>query len=341
VDDEPTGTRTVATERSRDHDIAAARRGAATFGGEYRPGSAQRAIRGFVARYGWRAYALPLLAVITVAALATMRNPSTTGGQDAGPVHPGSSTSSRPPAAGGNTTLKSDAPQGNANEVALAAAALPAGASYPLAGNGTFRVLKGTTKVFGSGSPVHRYDIEVENGITGINLTQFADMVDSTLDDPRSWSGHGVALRRVDSGPVDFHVTLTSAMTVRQLCGYEIHIETSCYVPAGGANPVNRVVIDDARWVRGAAAYVGDLNAYRQYLINHEDGHALGHQHAHECLPGGLAPAMMQQTIGLTDPNTGKLCQANPWPYPSGVQGVPGAEQPDTDQNSEFRFNGD
>ena len=89
-------------------------------------------------------------------------------------------------------------------------------------------------------------------------------------------------------------------MTVRSLCGYDIPIETSCFVPSGTAGSnVNRVVINVARWVRGDAAYVGDLNAYRSYLINHEDGHALGHQHAHQCLPGGLAPVMMQQTIGL------------------------------------------
>ena len=40
---------------------------------------------------------------------------------------------------------------------------------------------------------------------------------------------------------------------------------------------MNRVVLNDARWVRGDAAYVGDLDAYRIYMINHEDGHALGH----------------------------------------------------------------
>ena len=52
-------------------------------------------------------------------------------------------------------------------------------------------------------------------------------------------------------------------------------------------------------------------------MINHEDGHALGHQHAHQCLPGGLAPVMMQQTFGLRSAETGKMCQANPWPYPA------------------------
>ena len=65
-------------------------------------------------------------------------------------------------------------------------------------------------------------------------------------------------------------------------------------------------------------------------MINHEDGHALGHQHAHQCLPDGLAPAMMQQTFGLQVGRDRQDCQANPWPYPPGVQGRPGAEQADT-----------
>jgi hypothetical protein len=208
-----------------------------------------------------------------------------------------------------------------------------------MSGDGTFRVLKGTTKKFGHGQ-LYRYDIEVENGIKGIDLKEFADLVDTTLEDPRSWAAHGVALQRVDSGPIDFRVTLTSSMTVRKLCGYDIPVETSCYAAAGSAidATVNRVVVNDSRWVRGAAPYVGDLHAYRVYMINHEDGHALGHQHAHQCLPGGLAPVMMQQTFGLKSATTGQNCGANPWPYPPGVKGAPGAEQPDTAQNDEYNL---
>jgi hypothetical protein len=99
---------------------------------------------------------------------------------------------------------------------------------------------------------------------------------------------------------------------------------------------VNRVVFNISRWVRGSAAYVGDLATYRIYMINHEDGHAMGHQHAHQCLPGGLAPVMMQQTFGLRSAATGKICEANPWPYPVGAAGAPGAEQPDTAANNEY-----
>ncbi len=292
--------------------------------------------RRFVARYGWRAYALPALAVITVLALVTgghsAGDPAKSGAGARGA--PRASTPTGPPTAATNAQLKSDQPTPGAVTTAIANDALPAGSPYTLRGAGTFRVLRGGTRVVGSG-PVHRYTVELENGITSIDVDAFAAQVDKVLDDPRSWSGHGVAVQRVDSGRVDFRVTLTSAMTVRQLCGYSIPIETSCYAPDSG-----RVVINDARWVRGDPAYIGDLDAYRTYMINHEDGHALGHQHAHQCLPGGLAPVMMQQTIGLKS-TTGQMCQANPWPYPPGAAGAPGVEAADTPQNSELHIDGD
>jgi hypothetical protein len=218
-------------------------------------------------------------------------------------------------------------------------------------GSGTFRVIKGTSPVVGrAGSAAHlfRYDVEIENGITGIDAASFAATVQRVLSDRRSWAGHPwngptVALQRVDRGPVDFRVSLTTPMTTRQYCGYEMKVETSCYAQAGSRAgvDVNRVVLNLARWVRGAAAYSGDVATYRVYMINHEDGHALGHEHAHQCLPGGMAPVMMQQTLGLRSAVTQRNCTANPWPYPPGVQGVPGAEQPDTTQNSEIALNND
>jgi Protein of unknown function (DUF3152) len=166
--------------------------------------------------------------------------------------------------------------------------------------------------------------------------------VQTVLSDPRSWTAGtakaAVSLERVDSGPIDFHVTLVSSTTVRSLCGYSIPIETSCYAPKGQfSSTTNRVVLNDSRWVRGDAAYIADLASYREYMINHETGHALGHLHAHNCLADGLAPTMMQQTIGLKTAS-GQLCQANPWPYPPGATDAPGAEAPDTQINNEFNL---
>ncbi|MEO6886364.1 MAG: DUF3152 domain-containing protein [Jatrophihabitantaceae bacterium] len=321
-------------------DVALARRGVATFGDSREPGGAMASLREFVRRYGWRAYALPVLVIITVVALLSAST------QPAAPSRSGAGSGNNqgqpaPPVASGNTSLKADQPGSGALDTALKSAALPAGGPFTNAGAGTFRILPGASKPIGKGQ-LFRYSIEVENGITGIDLTQYASLVQSTLSDTRSWAGHGdVQLERVDSGAIDFHVTLTSVMTVRKICGYTIAVETSCYQAAGDTTPVNRVVFDDARWARGSAAYLGDLNAYRIYMINHEDGHAIGHEHAHACLPGGSAPVMMQQTIGLKSASTGKMCMANPWPYPSGVKGAPGIEAADTPQNSEFGLTGD
>jgi hypothetical protein len=340
-DDWSESTTTITRRRA---DVDHTHRAVASFGGGGGPGFGE-SVREFVRRYGWRAYALPILAVVTVVALLTVRTEPQrrADGSAANAATAPSNGTSSPPVAPKSIPLKSDASGGSANTEALKLGQLPPGDPFTKIGDGTFRVLKGHTEVVGTSGQLFRYDIEVENGIKGVDLAQFANLVDKTLDDPRSWSGHGVRLQRVSSGPIDFHVTLTSAMTVRQYCGYDIPVETSCYAPAGSSAglTVNRVVFDDARWVRGASSYVGDLAAYRIYMINHEDGHALGHQHAHQCLPGGLAPVMMQQTIGLKSAVTGAQCGANPWPYPPGAQGAPGAEQPDTDANSEYTMGGD
>ncbi len=334
--------------RQRDplDDVRAAHDGARRAQVGYGPRSSRRPprrtfasfLRTFVRRWGWRAYAIPVLAVVTVVALMT----SSATSKPAKPLAEAmgaSNSATSPPPAPAQMPLKGDATNAGDNNVALKGYALPSGPAYTTKGNGTFRVLKGTSPVVGRGK-LYRYSIDVENGVKGIDLAQYQALIVSVLSDKRSWSGHGVSLQRVDSGPIDFHITLTSSLTVRTYCGYSIPVETSCYAPAGAVDGLttNRVIFNDARWVRGSAAYVGDVALYRIYMINHEDGHALGHNHAHQCLPGGLAPAMMQQSFGLRSAVTKQICQANPWPYPPGVSGAPGAEQPDTSKNDEYKL---
>ena len=339
-EDEPQARSAQTLTPDRVDDVTLARRSAPTFGVRPDDPTVLQSLRDFARRYGWRAYALPVLIVITVLALMTTGEPKKQ--QTGQSAVPGVASRPGPPTASGDIPLKSDQPGSGARNTVLSAAALPAGGDYTKTGAGTFRLLVGSGPVVGSGT-LHKYSVEIENGITGVDVSKFSSQVQTVLSDPRSWAGHGgVALQRVDTGSPDFHVTLVSSMTVRSLCGYDIPIETSCFVPSGTAGSnVNRVVINVARWVRGDAAYVGDLNAYRMYMINHEDGHALGHEHAHQCLPGGLAPVMMQQTLGLRSAATHKMCEANPWPYPKGAAGAPGAEQPDTPANTEIALKND
>lgn len=187
-----------------------------------------------------------------------------------------------------------------------APAAQPARAAVvPVVERGAGRpaVVPGTGAVRGRG-PLQRYSVAVEGGI-GVDPAGFARAVEATLGDPRSWGSDGrMSFRRVADGPVAFRVVLASPDTTDRLCA---PLRTGgTYSCANGGS----AVINARRWLRGATAYSGRLPAYRQYVVNHEVGHTLGH--GHERCPGAgrLAPVMVQQTKGVGS------CVANPWPYP-------------------------
>lgn len=290
--------------------------GAPPGGGSRRPpsGSWRDTLRAFVRKHGWRAYALPILVVVTVIALVTTGSSHHTG---ATKQRPSSDTAPRntTPDAPSSTSVKVD--PGN-NAEALPGDALPPGPAYSQRGKGTFHIVKGTSPKVGTGQLI-TYAIEVEDGISDVDVNQFASSVVSTLSDRRSWTSAGtVALQRVDSANADVRVALTSSMTIRQICGYAQKIETSCRDEWQG---VNLVALNVARWVRGDVQFGQDLATYRLYMVNHEFGHSLGHNHSFTCLPNGMAPVMMQQTITLKeDQGKGKkVCMPNAWPYPPGV----------------------
>jgi hypothetical protein len=217
-------------------------------------------------------------------------------------------------------------------------AVLPTGPAIPQVGAGTWHVVPGSGPVVGTGHHLYHYQVAVEDGIDPAAYggdDAFAGDVAATLADPRSWIAAGtISLQRVDAGypNPDFVISLTTPNTDHRpdLCGFEIGYEASCWRPSA-----HRVVINLARWVRGALAFDGDLGLYRQYAINHEVGHVFGNQHVGCATNGGLAPVMMQQTFGVSDdyvfdlnqgdpanknrvPRDGKVCRANAWPYPQG-----------------------
>ncbi len=306
--------------------------------------------------YGWRAYALPVLVALTVVAIVGLTassgtdaaTPGSTGGSGGsvtvtvGPSSVPTTVTVQQPAV--TTTVErtemSDARTGttvpavtgadpNGVFKGIAAGALPPGAAFAKTGDGTFHVVPGTSKPIGDGSDHRTFTVEVEDGIEPTaDDAMFADAVVAVLSDSRSWIGGGTfTLQRVDSGEPDFRVSLTSQMTVRaaQNCGWQIQLEASCYNRQDG-----RVFINDARWVRGAVSYNGDLGSYRVYAINHEVGHALGFHHQPCPDNGGLAPVMMQQSWSTSDDDLaklnpggpvhadGKVCKYNPFPYPRG-----------------------
>jgi hypothetical protein len=202
---------------------------------------------------------------------------------------------------------------------------LPDGPPVPVRGSGTWHVVPGSTGAVGTGL-VHTFSIEVEDGVQPPDGdAAFGHTVERVLGDPRGWTGSGeVALRRVDTGEPNLRIRLASQETARALCGFDLPYDTSCRV--GG-----HVYLSAARWTRGAAAY-RELDGYRQYMVNHEVGHFLGRQHEPCDAHGSPAPVMMQQTFSTANndladitgaspqqvdvPRDGKVCTANPWPYP-------------------------
>lgn len=185
----------------------------------------------------------------------------------------------------------------------------------PVSSAGVSRTGSGRLEVVPDGAPsngsrpVRRYAVEVEEGL-GVDPASFARAVHTTLSSPRSWGADGaMSFERTDAtdgatdGSLAFRVTLASPDTTDRLCApLRTNGQLSCF---NGT----RAVINVVRWLEGSQ-YNPDLSSYRDYLINHEVGHALGHGHEPCPRAGELAPVMQQQSKGIAP------CVPNAWPFP-------------------------
>jgi hypothetical protein len=263
-----------------------------------------------VTRWGWRAYAIPILTIATVVTLADLflGGGTTTARTDAGTAASDTAVTTGPePTADPAPAEQPARAQGDADPTETASAP-PESAGFVQQGAGTVTVVDGASQVYGSG-PLQRFVVEVEDGI-GVDGAVFAAAVESTLGDPRSWGNGGrMSFQRVGpaeaaAGDYAFKVTLISPGNMERYCpGVGTGGYTSCRYG-------DRAVINLARWETAVPDYQGDVATYRLYVVNHEVGHALGNGHQQCPGPGRLAPVMQQQTLGLDG------CAKNPWPYP-------------------------
>ncbi|WP_116950122.1 DUF3152 domain-containing protein [Jiangella endophytica] len=180
---------------------------------------------------------------------------------------------------------------------------VPATPQVPATGPGTFVVTPGQSGRAGTVGTLLTYTVEVETGLP-FDPIEVAAVVDTTLADPRSWIADGhFSFQRVPAGG-DLRILVASPGTTDQLCApLRTRGEVSC---RNGDN----VVLNGLRWAAAVPHYDGDVAGYRQYVVNHEVGHALGEGHVECPGPGQVAPVMLQQTYGLDG------CVANSWPFP-------------------------
>lgn len=181
------------------------------------------------------------------------------------------------------------------------------GITYPIRGTGGLTVLPGDPAVIGAAGKVFTFQIAIEGGIKGIDRPAFARFVRETYGAPQGWASGGLyRFRQVGPGETpDYRLMLVTPATRDTICGGGFEQYTSCRIG-------DRVVLNVARWVKGVPNYGASLATYRQYMINHETGHRLGHGHELCPGPGRPAPVMEQQTLGLHG------CTAYSWPYLNG-----------------------
>ncbi|MFC9062360.1 DUF3152 domain-containing protein, partial [Streptomyces sp. NPDC057074] len=192
------------------------------------------------------------------------------------------------------------------------------GKRYPLSpelkASGKFDAVPGIAKAPGKGQK-YTYRVDVEQGL-GLDGALFAEAVQKTLNDDRSWAHDGArTFERIHSGQPDFVITLASPGTTADWCAKSGLDTTEDNVSCDSA-ATERVMINAYRWAQGAEPYGDAMLAYRQMLINHEVGHRLGFNHVTCDKDGELAPVMQQQTKFVD--HDGIDCRPNAWAFPKG-----------------------
>lgn len=126
---------------------------------------------------------------------------------------------------------------------------------------------------------------------------QFADEVAIYLADPDGWVSESYSFVRSRAPRVVIHLSSPDYLA-----------KNGCHDPKLSCAELggHHMYLNFKRWTDGAVASKLSLDDYRQYMVSHEMGHILGHDHVSCPASGAPAPIMLQQTkgIGACKPNT-------------------------------------
>ena len=170
-------------------------------------------------------------------------------------------------------------------------------------GDGTWTLTDPVPPSQPGAATVYRYVLRVEGG-TGVDGAAAAATIQGVLNDDRGWrTVEGVSFEQVsDPDMADFTLSIASPPMVDTLCA---PLQTiSMWNCRNGDN----VVLNSDRWSYGSPTFP-DVDSYRIYVINHEVGHFLGHEHEFCAGPGLKSPTMAQQSRTREGG-----CTANGWP---------------------------
>ncbi|MGW6413354.1 DUF3152 domain-containing protein [Streptomyces vinaceus] len=180
----------------------------------------------------------------------------------------------------------------------------PSSPPIPVSGPGTFTTAQATGEVVGVSGPLHRYEVQVEDG-SGVSAEQAAAEIQAILAHPRSWAAHGGGRFQLVPSGADVTIRIATPKTADKLCAPvgDTKGEFNCEVTEG-------VVVNLKRWLTGSPKYDGPPDEYRHLIINHEVGHMIGYTHHMGCPGAGKPAPVMQQQIKSLDG-----CKSNAWPY--------------------------
>ncbi len=233
----------------------------------------------------------------TPSSTATSAPPTTTDPTTALPTSEQAPTSDAPPTSASPTLTPEERADRDAGVI---------GDEVPDAGSGDLEVVRGSADAPDGDAPVMTVRVEVESDLD-IDGETFADFVMTALNDPRGWGADGsVRFERTDD-EADIRVVLATPATVDSMCApLATNGRWSC-------GRYGHAALNAERWVHGADAFLdagGTMTEYREYLVNHEVGHLLGHPHESCPGEGEVAPVMVQQSISVQG------CLPNGWPFP-------------------------